>query len=109
MVRELKLVEGDPEKEKVFAAIHENDDDLNYQRHIQIALENVNFKDCVCEYINKHHGRVDCINKIETNLNLIGLVNTNEAAPVFGLDIPSDHSGSSDGGMMRRNESVSDV
>jgi hypothetical protein len=30
MVRELKLVDGDPKKEKVFAAIHELDGDLNY-------------------------------------------------------------------------------
>lgn len=34
VVRELRLMEGDPKKEAVFAAIHELDDDLNYQRHI---------------------------------------------------------------------------
>ena len=89
LIRELKLMEGDPKKEAVFEAIHEKDDDLNYQRHIQIALDSIDFNDCLCDFINKHFGRVDCINKIEANLNLIGLVNTNDTV---GLEVPSDDS-----------------
>lgn len=32
IVRELKMVEGHPKYERVFNAIHEPEDDLNYQR-----------------------------------------------------------------------------
>jgi hypothetical protein len=58
-------------------------------------LDSIDFKECICEYINKHHGRIDCIAKIETNLNLIGLVNTNEND---GIEMPSEDDSDSMGG-----------
>lgn len=51
-------------------------------------MEHIDFQELVCEHINKHHGRLECIGKIEDNLNLLGLVNTNETQ----LEMPSEDS-----------------
>mgnify|MGYP000353571603 CR=1 FL=1 len=64
--RELKLFEGDEDKQKQFeTSIIETEDDLNYQRHIFFLLEKIGLRDAFIDHVNKHYGLIEGVNKIE--------------------------------------------
>jgi hypothetical protein len=41
MIRDLKLFENDKEKQKMFEILNESDDDLQYQRQVQVILDRI--------------------------------------------------------------------
>ena len=59
MIRDLRLFENNPEKLKMFEILNESDDDLQYQRQVQIILEQIQLQDAINEHVNKHFNKDD--------------------------------------------------
>ena len=54
MIRDLKLFENDKEKQKMFEILNESDDDLQYQRQVQVILDRIQLQDAINDHVNKH-------------------------------------------------------
>ena len=54
LIRNLKLFDRDAEKKAKFQTIIEQEDDLNYQRRVQILLEKFDIKQELVNHLNKH-------------------------------------------------------
>ena len=46
-------------------AINEAEDDLNYQRRIQIILQDIDLKGVLVEHTNKYYGQIEGIHKLK--------------------------------------------
>ena len=70
----MKLFEKDEAAQKKFESIHEEEDDINYQRQIKILLQSLDFEQEICNHINKYFGHLEGLEKVKENINLFGLV-----------------------------------
>ena len=64
-VRDLEIYKDDEERWNKFLAINEAEDDLNYQRRIQIILQDIDLKGALVEHTNKYYGQIEGIYKLK--------------------------------------------
>lgn len=79
LVRNLKLFEGDKKKDKRFKAIVEQEDDLNYQRKIQVLMEKFDLRRVLIEHINKYFGQQQGIRKLKEHMKELQLLDADAA------------------------------
>lgn len=62
------MFKDDKERWDKLLAINEAEDDLNYQRRIQIILQDIDLKGVLVEHTNKYYGQIEGIHKLKKQL-----------------------------------------
>ena len=59
------MFKDDTDRLDKLQAINEDEDDLNYQRRIQIILKDLDLKKALIDHTNKHFALIEGLNKVK--------------------------------------------